>query len=314
MKQFLNDLRTELKSKGFSDFEIADIISDHEEMFQTAMNDGQSVEEILSKLGNPKRLASDLADSEHKTTHDEMDSDYHLWQSFPGPFVALNVFVKMINEDIVYRRSANDAVHILYEGDGKVSDYNLSLDGEQLRLESKKERGFFLFGHGRILNFVIEIPDGLEMLEHHGVNGDYQLLGIKGKGAKIVTTNGDMQLEDLSYDTLTWHTVNGDIDAKHLKLRQLESHQVSGDIDMTDSEVRERFYVHTVSGDIDVNHAQIGSLDIETVSGDFSGEECYPKEISFRSVSGDIDVKNRTRTEIKILNTRSISGDINIDH
>jgi DUF4097 and DUF4098 domain-containing protein YvlB len=202
----------------------------------------------------------------------------------------------------------------LYEGDGKVSDYNLSLDGEQLRLESKKERGFFLFGHGRILNFVIEIPDGLEMWEHHGVNGDYQLLGIKGKGAKIVTTNGDMQLEDLSFDTLTWHTVNGDIDAKHLKLRQLESHQVSGDIDMTDSEVRERFYVHTVSGDIDVNHAQIGSLDIETVSGDFSGEECYPKEISFRSVSGDIDVKNRTRTEIKILNTRSISGDINIDH
>lgn len=314
MKQFLNDLRTELKSKGFSDFEIADIISDHEEMFQTAMNEGQSVEEILSKLGDPKRLASDLADSEHKPTHDETDSDYQLWQSFPGPFVSLKVFVKMVNEDITYRHSQDDAVHILYEGDGKISDYNLVLDGEQLTLESRKERGFFLFGHGRILNFVIEIPEGLDMLEHHGVNGDYKLLGIKGISAKIVTTNGDAHMEGLSFDTFIWHTVNGDINASQLKLGQLESHQVSGDIEMTDSEVRERFYVHTVSGDIDVHHVQIGLLDIETVSGDFSGQECYPKEISFRSVSGDLDVKNHTKTQIQILKSRSVSGDINIDH
>jgi DUF4097 and DUF4098 domain-containing protein YvlB len=49
------------------------------------------------------------------------------------------------------------------------------------------------------------------------------------------------------------------------------------------------------------------------VNGDVEGKEFYPKMISFKSVSGDLDIKNNERTDIKMQKTNTLSGKININ-
>ena len=52
----------------------------------------------------------------------------------------------------------------------------------------------------------------------------------------------------------------------------------------------------------------------KTVSGDLDGKNFYVKEISLKSVSGDVNIVNDDKTrEIKVKNKKTLSGDININ-
>lgn len=51
---------------------INDILSDYQEHFQIAMNQGKSEEEICQELGSPKQIAKEYLDNERRgpgTTH-----------------------------------------------------------------------------------------------------------------------------------------------------------------------------------------------------------------------------------------------------
>ena len=61
MKKFLKDLETELRKNKLSGAEIKEILADHEEMIQSAKNEGLTDEELEAKFGNPKKVAEELS-------------------------------------------------------------------------------------------------------------------------------------------------------------------------------------------------------------------------------------------------------------
>jgi hypothetical protein len=54
-------------------------------------------------------------------------------------------------------------------------------------------------------------------------------------------------------------------------------------------------------------------FEVDSVSGDIDGKEFYPKMIRFKSISGDLNIKNKEKKEIKIIKKSTLSGGINID-
>jgi len=298
-----------------SETEIADIIADHEEMINNAIEAGLSEDELNKKFGDPHRLAEELAGGETSSGVDE--DDMVLWKTFAVTSEPYSVEIKSTDEEISFRPSKDGQIHVYYHGKRPSDKVGCTFEDNKLVFTTPKTREMFFFmrSHGDTSYFVFELPiePVVDEFKLTNINGDCHLNGLTINQFVINTTNGDISCQNLSIDEVKWNTVNGDMSLSSTRAGSILTSQISGDMTLKKLEVKADIKMSSVSGDIRVEDTSCDELDLNTVSGDLIGKEFYPRKITLRTISGDVRIDNSEKTEIIIDKQRSLSGDIRIN-
>ena len=314
MKKFLEDLKKELQKRNLSSKDIDEILADHEEMIQSALDQGLSEEELNSRFGDPKALADELSDTGTRVEAEQtQNNEYKLYKTYLVKAEELSVESSLVSENIIYQASEDDSIKIYYKGKSKIDDYDISYQGNVLRIAAPKKIGFlFMRNISDDMSFIVEIPKTLVIKDFSlkGVSSELKVLNLDAKTFTLSTTSGDVTLENVKFGTTKWNTVSGDIHIKESQLELLTSSQVSGDLFMKHVEVLGNVRLSTVSGDVKVENSSCQVCELSSVSGDLKGTEFYPEKLSMKSVSGDIVIHNQSEKKVDITKSSSISGKV----
>lgn len=312
--KYIDDLKNELKKRHVKADIIQDIIADHEELIKEAMSDGLKESELVSKFGDPVKVASELAISSTIEEPLEMPAG-EPWKAFPLTSGDLSLDFKLINEDFEIHLTNQTELIIYSRGKNKhLADYICKLENGVLTFHSPKNAGFSLFGnHSDSIGFEFYIPQSVLLVQCKltSVNGDGTMKGIDASQFDLNTTNGDLVIERGTFGRLKYNTVNGDVSLKQLEVGTLLGSSVSGDVSICETTMKD-FYFNTVSGDAKVSDTTAQEAELSTVSGDFEGLEFYPKRLSLKSVSGDFSIQNQRQETMEVIRKTTVSGSISI--
>jgi len=315
MKKFLKDLETELRNKNLSDSEIEDIIADHREMIETAINEGLTDAELEKKFGNPKEVAEELSQSSDKKTNGR-ESKKMKTKEFKGIADNYNVTVALVSEDITFNHTDEDMIQVEYVGKKDLEDYVVEYENNEFVLKAPKKLNFDsgFFGKDE-RSFIITLPRNkkINKFSLKEVNGDIEVSDITAEEFEFGTKNGDVKFLNMNLDTFKINTINGDMIIENCECAVLSISQISGDLKLKNTIVKHDIDINTVSGDLEFNHVECIDFKMSTVSGDLDAKEFYPERLSLSSVSGDVSIKNTDATRpIEIKHKRTVSGDIDI--
>lgn len=325
MKKFIEDLRQELKKRHMASNAIEDIIKDHEEMIAAAKEEGMSEADIIKKLGDPKKLAEELAldmtESETETETDiEIESPdqdgFILYQSFLPDEDFVKFLFNLVSDDMTVKPSDDSYIKVYYKKIKNINKYEIEFKHQELSIKAPKYVGFvFNLSRGDGA-FMVEIPKQLTISSYKqsSVNADITLNDQNVKIFDLNSTNGDITVTRCKLGQTKWNTVSGDVNISESNIDEVIATHVSGDLQVKDTVILHDLKINTVSGDIQVENSVCSHLDISTVSGDVHGKEFYPRSVELRSVSGDIRIKNHENKPIEIIRKKSLSGTIVIEH
>lgn len=315
MKKFLDDLRRALNDRHVKPEDIEEILADHEEMIKTAMAEGLSEEDIVTRFGDPEKLADELADCPAaEPVEGESVEGYQTWKTFPVDSSLLSLEIRLLAEDIVIQTGDHPDLRVFKKGKSRTDDYEIGLSGGLFTLKAPKAAGVRLFGFHQEsdLSFLVEIPKDarLDAVKFVTLSGDSAFLNLSCADLSLDTTSGDLSLRGLGARDTRWNSVSGDVRAEDSVFAALSASAVSGDLSMKNVQVGGKLRLHTVSGDAQVNDCTAGETEIDSVSGDVRGKEFYPETLRMKSVSGDVILENREPHRIKVVSTKSVSGEL----
>jgi hypothetical protein len=295
--------------------DIEEILADHQGMMETAKAEGLSEDEMVSKFGDPARLADDLqatrSDRGSEPKHEK--EVYKHVTSLPVLDGGFDVEIQLVNEDL--HLELHDEERIDVQGKRiKAEDYEIGLSEGTFVLKRIKKESRFSFGNSSG-KFLVRIPrnNQSKRFSIKIVSGDVSLQQCHSEQLDVHTTSGDIDIRDLEVGKAMMHTVSGDLELKRGQINELHLSMVSGDTELKDLQIQGEVSCNTVSGDLDVEHTECGAFYFKTVSGDCDGKEFYPETLTVESVSGDVSIKNKEKKrDIKILKKKALSGDVNI--
>lgn len=316
MKKFLKDLEAELRKNNLSEEEIQEIIADHEEMIETAIEEGLTDEELENKFGNPEEVAEELSQFSEKKNKRRKKAKSIKTKDLLGVKDAYNIDVKLVSEDLIFTYTEEEKIIVNYSGTKNLDQYRIELVDNTFILEAPSKTGNLnYFGNNNTGDFEVLLPRNINIghIKIKEVNGDMSFPEIISESITVSTNNGDAEFSKIVTGKMQFNSVNGDVIVNEAEMKTLKLSQVSGDFKMTESKIEGEFSVNTVSGDIDLNTVTCMDFLLKTVSGDVEGKEFYPETVSLTSVSGDVEIINSdARRPIKVHNKKSLSGDIEI--
>ncbi|MDD3477543.1 MAG: DUF4097 family beta strand repeat-containing protein [Candidatus Izemoplasmatales bacterium] len=315
MKKYLNELANALKSKGFSQAEIDEILADHSEMIESAIEEGLSEDAIESKFGSPDAVAADLKEMGMKEEPKIEDAkDFKTVSTFNIDQEEINVEIKLVNDDYTVERTDGNQIEVLVKGRYNPDDFRFTFQNGSFQAEMKSKIKGFTLHFGSSPEFLFRIPNVfIKNMNLVSVSGDVSVDSIRGGRFEMKSTNGDVQLSSLDLDTFKMDSVNGDVKIQTIIANSSSMSSVSGDVKIDKMVLSGDLFVNNVSGDFTVTNSSCEECAFKTVSGDVSGQEFYPKRIRLHSISGDISIVNKNRTShIEIIERKSLSGSIKI--
>ena len=317
MKKYLKDLEEELRKNNLSEKEIKEILADHEEMIETAKNEGLSEEELNEKFGNPKDVAEELSDfSEQADESEEEEKEANSKTfEFTGVKEGYKVNISLINEDVKVITNEGDKITLEVIGISNVKKYDIGFENNEFFLKAPTGLRFNYFSGRKEQKFIVNLPKAITVGEFRVklVNGDAKIKNIVSEMMELGTNNGDFKLKNLETKQLKLSNINGDVSIESVKCDNLKVSTISGDLEIKDLKVKEDFFANTVSGDVKINDSECRELSLKTVSGDVKGDEFYPQKLSLSSVSGDVKIVNSDEDrKVIVLKKRSVSGDIRL--
>ncbi|AIO18297.1 hypothetical protein KQ51_00409 [Candidatus Izimaplasma bacterium HR1] len=325
MKKFLKDLQNALKKLKVSNEEVEEILSDHEEMINEALNQGLSEEEISNKFGDPMKVAQDLYNDLNKVEVDvnkyvqdsEFSSikDFEIFKVFPVTDLK-EIIVKLVSEDIEIYPYEGQNIEVHYHKVKNLDKYETSLENGVFKLIRKTGLNVNVFNRDNG-DFVVRYPNvgKLENYDIKSVSGDCDLKGIATSKLKLKSTSGDFEVTGIVVTEPTeFTTVSGDFEVVDANLKSVKMNTVSGDFECKDLKIDEDIDMNTVSGDFEFLNVSANSAVFNSVSGDLEANEFYVEKIDLKSVSGDVEISNTDKTRpITVGRKRSLSGDISIN-
>ncbi len=294
---------------------IDDIVRDHEEMIQSALDDGLSEEDLIERFGEPSKLADDLSAFEQIASEVPVQVEYSTLKTFT-PDKAYLIELKFVSEDVVIEPSPDQNIYIDYKGRGDTDKYDIRFDEDKLYIKAPDRKGILslLFLNRNTLTFRIRLP-----LEHRVsdfklsvINGDTKLSNLSFDKTKFKTINGDGDMTSMTLGETKMNTVNGDLSLVKCKTTKTQISLISGDLTIDELDCETSVEFDSVSGDINLDKVTCEACDISTVSGDVRGTSVYPKVASFNTISGDVRIKNEEHKPMEIRKKTSLSGSINL--
>lgn len=327
MNKFLKDLENELLNLKVSKKDIEEILEDHKEMIEVAKTEGLSDEEINKKFGDPVKVAKELYTDikeepkmsfESKSTDSCVSyktDDYNLVKTFDEVGDKIIFEANLVSDDLQYSTYDGNQIQVYEQNINKLDEYEILFNNNVLILKKKKELKIFK-REEKSGEFLILIPASIthKTIEFNNVSGDASFNAVKTEKLVFKSTNGDIELTNIDAVESKFSFVNGDVEMTNFHGNTIDISVINGELEITDGTFEGDLFFNTVSGDIELNNVECAAADLRTVSGDLVGNEFYPKEVSFKSVSGDIDITNSDKTrEVRIASKKSISGSIKIN-
>ncbi|XMB71619.1 DUF4097 family beta strand repeat-containing protein [Mycoplasmatota bacterium WC30] len=317
MKKFLKDLETELRNKKLSESEIKEILADHEEMIQSAKNEGLTDEELEAKFGSPKNVAEELSEfTEKEERKSEAENNTGKSVEFTGIKENYNVNIALISEDVKFVHNDDNKIVVTYVGERKFERFEISFSNNELTIKSPKNRFNFGFSYRNSKNqFTISIPKNVKINDFKLklISGDSILEDIEAESFVLETNSGDATLCSLKLGESKFSTISGNVSLENIVCKDFAISTISGDAKITNLVSKNDILITTVSGDAIIENSNCVEAMLKTVSGDIKGNEFYPKALSLKSVSGDLVLKNlESDKKIEIKRQRTVSGDIKI--
>jgi DUF4097 and DUF4098 domain-containing protein YvlB len=313
MKTFLDDLRKELEKKNLRRDEIDDIISDHRDMIQAAMEDGLEEADIQKTFGEPVKIADDIAEDTSKNIEeDSADSHFVEWLAVEPESEQIEIYVDVIGDAVSYRISDDNKIRVTYNHIKKIDKYNVTFKEGVLKIKAPKISGLVFMARQSSGAFDIHIPKNVDVrrITQHGVNADVTMRNINTASFDLNTTNGDVKITDSALGFVSMNSVNGDVHVDHLSAKEVKMSQVSGNTNFKDVTIKTVLKLNTVSGDIKLDNVKADVTHFQSVSGDVNGVEFYPDALTFNSVSGNLKLTNQAAHTITRLKTHTLSGTI----
>ncbi len=313
MKTFLDDLRRELEKKNLRRDEIDDIIGDHRDMIQAAMEDGLQEADIEKTFGDPAAIAADIADDTTDQSDEKHEgSDFIEWFVVEPESLQLEINVDVIGDAISYQISEDQNIRVTYNGIKNIDKYSVTFKNGELKIKAPKISGLVFMARRTSGAILIHVPKNVDVrrITQHGVNSDVTIKNINTASLDLNTTNGDVSITDSALGFVSMNSVNGDVTIDHLSAKEIKMSQVSGDTVFKDVTIKTVLKMNTVSGDIKLDNVKADVTHFQSVSGDVEGLEFYPDAISFNSVSGNLKLTNQAEHVITRLKTHTLSGTI----
>lgn len=324
MKKFLSDLQKELKKLKMSNEEIEEIIADHKEMIQEALEQGVSEEELVLKFGEPGKLAQEMySDSQRVRVNVNEYVQESMYENIEGyellkyfqPIDLNEIFIKLISEDLDIYPYDGENIEVHFKKKIKESNYEISMVNGVFKLLRNSIKTT-LFERETTPDFIVRYPSNVEINKYkvETISGDIKTVGIEAKDLKLKSTSGDFKVKGIKCDVAHFSTVSGDFEISNVISTEISMSAVSGDFECTNFDISGELNINTVSGDFELDNFSSKHCNVKTVSGDLEGNEFYTDLINLRSVSGDIEITNNDKTRpIKIGGKKTLSGDININ-
>ena len=316
MKTFLDDLKNALVKMNIHEDKINDILSDMQEMINSAREEGVSDDELYAKLGDPTKLAKELSEIEpknHKQEDVNANDGVYTFESTGRP---LSIKTKLVNEDVIYRFVDGDLIKVILENDAPSKKYTITYENDVLSIQTKHNKtGLFGFSFSRSsAEICVEIPKTVILHEfhHNCVNGDINMIDMNMTLSKISSVEGDVHVENTTFASGHIHTVNGDININQTHGKTLHINTVNGDVYLNKLIIEADLTIQTVSGDVDAKDSSVETLYSHAVSGDTKGKEFYLKKLSYESVSGDFMLNNTRKEVIDLIQKKTLSGEIKL--
>lgn len=319
MKKYLKDLEEELRKNNLSEKEIEEILADHEEMIETAINDGLSADELNTKFGDPKTVAEELSGFSESESNDEDDKEHKRkiakTKVFDNIDENYNVNIALINEDISIQPNDLNNITVEFFGEIDIEKYQIEYKKNTFILKSPKEIRKSYFGFSSNRKFVVRLPKNLKIndFEMKLINSDAKIDEILSVKTFVDTKNGDLKLKNIKTGEFRFNSINGDSSLETISCDKIKISTISGDMEIKDLKAKGEMFVNSVSGDLRIKDSECLNVTLKTVSGDIKATEFYPETISLSSVSGDIKVVNTDSSRpIEVTKNRSLSGDVDI--
>ncbi|MBI9009562.1 MAG: DUF4097 family beta strand repeat protein [Tenericutes bacterium] len=317
MKKYLKDLEEELRKNNLNEKEIEEILADHEEMIEAAINDGLSDEELNTKFGDPKTVAEELSgfsesESDDDKEHKKQDGKMMVFDNIDENY---NVNIALINEDISVQSNDSNNITVEFFGITNIDKYQIEYKKNTFILKSPKEIRKSYFGFSKNRRFVVTLPKNLQIndFEMKLINADAKIDDILSAKTLVDTKNGDLKLKNIKTGEFRFNSINGDSTLETINCDKIKISTISGDLQIENLKAKGEMFVNSVSGDLRIKDSECLNVTLKTVSGDIKATEFYPKTVTLSSVSGDIKIVNTDSSRpIEVTHKRSLSGDVDI--
>ncbi|MFW5794761.1 MAG: DUF4097 family beta strand repeat-containing protein [Bacillota bacterium] len=287
MKTFLENLKKELTKQNINKETITEIINDHEEMIQSALDEGLDEDKITQKFGDPEKIAKELKEIEPEKK--KYNNSYELIQAFNSENIN-KIKVKLVSEDLKLEVADINQIEV-YGKSVKANKYDIEIDSDCLNLTRKNDITFGLLNFtSKSGNFIIKLPRTKEFknIQYKGTSGDIDIKEIISEEYDIKNTSGDIDIKQIQTNIFNIKNISGDIEITKSNIYNLTISVVSGDIDIETTTIAQNLKINSVSGDTEIENSSTKELLYNSVSGDFKGKEYYPENVIFKSITGDI--------------------------
>jgi DUF4097 and DUF4098 domain-containing protein YvlB len=315
MKQYLEDLKKALSELEVPLKEVEEILNDHREMIESAIEDGLKETELVEKFGDPSIVAKAISHDYESGDDVDEEQGYRLYKSYEPSSDQFDLEFKSINDALIFKTTKGLNVEVYVKHLTHEEDYNIEYNNNVLTIKNKVKK---LFGipKSRKVKFKVMVPATLTLnkLKAGTVNGKMHFKGCQSKQLELNSVNGHIHVKSWIDHKSHISTVNGNIHLSDLTTDEFHSSLVSGKGKFKNTTVTTNAFIREVSGNVTLNEFTAESLKYHSVSGDLSGKEVYPKDLSLKSVSGNIHIKNKKKDHsINILKKSTLSGKIVID-
>lgn len=314
MKQeFLKSLKTKLEDLKLPKQEIIEVINDHEEMINQAIEAGLDENKIEDKFGKPEDIASALRSDYNEVDEDEIEQGYRLYKTFAPLNDELEIQTNLVNEAFSVIVSKVEQIELHVKKFDHEEKYDIKFESDKLVIRNKKS---IFSGFKGSPKFKVYVPASLDLksLNLKTVNGKVYVKGCNVLQTDIQSVNGNINVKKCNDHNTKITTVNGKINLSTFTTKELFLSFVSGNGIVKDVTVDGDVNIRSVSGDVSIKDFTCNKLNFNTVSGDLNGKETYPNSVSLRSVSGDIIFKNKkSDKKIDISKKKSLSGTVKIE-
>lgn len=323
MKKYLKDLENELKKLKVSAEDIKEILEDHKEMINEALNDGVTEDELTSKFGTPSILAKDLSEDvkavnvnineySNESQFDVIEG-FKLHKTFP--VVDLDeIFIKLVSANVEVYPYNGEQIEVHFKNVKDPEQYVITFKNGVFQLKRKKSIVRFsikVSSESIVVRYPIQTK--LNTYTVDTVSGDCVVKGIISTMLKLKTVSGDCEITGAISGKTELSTVSGDFRLLDMEVEEVAMSAVSGDFNVKDLKVDGDIDLNTVSGDYDCYNVSGDKATFGSVSGDLDAKEFYVNTVNLKSISGDITIVNEDKTRpINVEKKKTLSGDITI--
>lgn len=248
-KDYLKRLEEELDKRNISNKE--EILSKYGKRYSFGLESGMTEKEIEEMLKSPEEVAKNYDKNKDSNTNSKLKT---------------NIDIKVLKDDIVFKESKDDKVHVLCE-DINMSLYEIKNDRNNGVIVKFKTENYLSLNRKESGIFTIQIPKNRKFNEVKisTSQGNITVGQIKTSYILIQASKGNITANEIISPRININSVSGDTMIKDISATDINLSTVSGDISILKS--KGNLKASVVSGNIEIKNHD-GTYKVSSITGD----------------------------------------------